>query len=196
MNKDIDYVKVKAYKKLPLATTPLEEGKNPPSNPPLNKLYFILAKSRFEEYKKYSEKDYSIFEIEKDIKGQELVGKSYKSVFDYFNNDKYLSALENSQNIWKIWHADFITEDAGTGIAHQAPAFGAEDMELARINNIPVIKHILMNGQFIKDVTDFQGLVVKKKDDSQSTDIEIIKALAGRGKLFEKHKIIHSYPLC
>ena len=178
VNKNIDYIKVKAI------------------NNNNETKYFILAKSKFEEYKKYSEKDYTIFEIEKEMKGQELIGKSYSPVFDYFNNEKYLSGLENSKNIWKVWHADFITEDAGTGIAHQAPAFGADDMELARINNIAVIKHILMNGQFVKDITDFQGLVVKKKDDSQSTDIEIVKALAHNGKLFEKHKIIHSYPLC
>ncbi len=126
------------------------------------------------------------------FKGEELLGKSYKPVFPYFENVD----IEHKENIWKIWHADFITDDAGTGIAHEAPAFGADDMELAKANNIPIIKHVKMDGTFIDAVVDFKGMKVKVKDDTQSADIEIIKYLAHHGKLFEKHKIIHSYPLC
>ena len=126
------------------------------------------------------------------INGSELLGKKYKPVFPYFENVD----LENKENIFKIWHADFITLDTGTGIAHEAPAFGEEDMQLAKLNNIPVIKHVLMDGTFTKDVTDFVGMKVKVAGDTQSADIEIIKYLSHSGKLFEKHKIIHSYPLC
>ena len=53
-----------------------------------------------------------------------------------------------------------------------------------------------MDGTFTVEVTDFAGMKVKVKDDTQSADIEIIKYLAHHGSLFEKHKIIHSYPLC
>jgi isoleucyl-tRNA synthetase len=126
------------------------------------------------------------------FKGEDIIGKSYKPVFPYFIDKD----IENKENIWKIWHADFITDDAGTGIAHEAPAFGADDMELAKANNIPIIKHVKMDGTFIDAVTDFAGVKVKKAGDTQSADIEIIKWLAHNGKLFEKHKIIHSYPLC
>ncbi len=169
INKDITYVKVKSV---------FEDKTN----------YFILAKSKVEEYFK----DSASIEILEEIAGEKIIGKSYKPVFPYFQN----SEMENKENIWKIWHADFITEDAGTGIAHEAPAFGAEDMELAKANNIPVIKHVNMDGTFISAVTDFAGMKVKVKDDTQSADIEIIKYLAHSGLLFEKHKIIHSYPLC
>lgn len=124
--------------------------------------------------------------------GSIFVGRGYKPLFPYFKDVD----LEHKENIWKIWHADFITLDTGTGIAHEAPAFGAEDMELAKANNFPVIKHIKMDGTFIPEVTDFAGMKVKVKDDTQSADIEIIKWLAHNGLLFEKHKIIHSYPLC
>ena len=126
------------------------------------------------------------------FKGESLIGKKYKPVFPYFEN----TDLEYKENIFTIWHADFITDDAGTGIAHEAPAFGQEDMELAKANNIPIIKHVKMDGTFIPAVTDFAGMKVKVKDDTQSADIEVIKWLAHNGKLFEKHKIIHSYPLC
>jgi isoleucyl-tRNA synthetase len=169
VNNAITYVKVKSI---------FEEKTN----------YFILAKNKVKEFFK----DNTSIEIVEEFTGDKLVGKSYKPVFQYFQNTE----TENKENIWKIWHADFITEDAGTGIAHEAPAFGAEDMELAKANNIPVIKHVKMDGTFIDTVTDFAGMKVKIKDDTQSADIEIIKWLAHNGKLFEKHKIIHSYPLC
>ncbi len=150
--------------------------------------YFILAKSKVEEYFKDSES----VEVIEEFKGEKLVGLTYTPLFPYFVTKE----LEHKENIWKIWHADFITEDAGTGIAHEAPAFGDEDMQLAKLHNIPVIKHVKMDGTFTDEVTDFVGLKVKKAGDTQSTDVEIIKWLAHNGKLFEKHKIIHSYPLC
>jgi isoleucyl-tRNA synthetase len=127
-----------------------------------------------------------------ELKGSELIGKQYKPVFPYFKD----ADIDNKENIWKIWHADFITDDTGTGIAHEAPAFGADDMDLAKLHKIPVIKHVKMDGTFTAEVTDFAGMKVKKAGDTQSADIEIIKWLAHNGKLFEKHKIVHSYPLC
>lgn len=148
---------------------------------------YILAKERAVEVLK--EMKYEVIET---FSGESLVGKSYKPVFNYFEN----AELDNKENIYKIWHADFITLDTGTGVAHQAPAFGGDDMDLAKLHNLPVIKHIKMDGTFISAVTDFAGMKVKVANDTQAADIEIIKYLAHAGLLFEKHKIIHSYPLC
>ncbi len=170
INKNIEYVKVKC-----------EDDEN----------FYIVAKNLAEKVFK----DKKIIES-LDISVESLIGKSYIPPFNYFKDEAYLSKLENRENIWKIWHADFITDDAGTGIAHEAPAFGAEDMELAKANLIPIIKHVKMNGEFVPEVTDFQNMKVKSEGDSMSTDIEIVKWLAHNGKLFEKHKIIHSYPTC
>lgn len=169
VNKNIIYVKVKST---------FENVVN----------YFILSKSKVEEYFK----DSQFIEVVEEFTGDKLIGKIYKPVFPYFEN----LDIENKDNAFKIWHADFITDDAGTGIAHEAPAFGAEDMELAKANNIPVIKHVKMDGTFIPAVIDFSGMKVKVAGDTQSADVEIIKWLAHNGKLFEKHKIVHSYPLC
>ncbi len=148
---------------------------------------YILADARKEEVLKGME-----YEVKETFLGEKLLGKTYVPVFPYFKD----TTIDHKENIWKVWHADFITDDSGTGIAHEAPAFGAEDMELAKLCNIPVIKHVKMDGTFISDVTDFAGMKVKVAGDTQSADIEIIKWLAHNGKLFEKHKIIHSYPLC
>jgi isoleucyl-tRNA synthetase len=148
---------------------------------------YILAQERTQEVLKDMK-----YEVKDTFTGEQLIGKSYKPVFPYFVDKE----IDHKENIWKIWHADFITLDTGTGIAHEAPAFGAEDMELAKQRDIPVIKHIKMDGTFTEEVTDFAGMKVKAKDDTQSADIEIVKYLAHAGLLFEKHKIIHSYPLC
>ncbi len=148
---------------------------------------YVLAQERIEEVLKEMK-----YEVRDTFVGSSLIGKSYKPVFPYFIDKN----IENKEQIWKIWHAEFITLDTGTGIAHEAPAFGAEDMDLAKAHTIPVIKHVKMDGTFTEDVTDFAGMKVKVKDDTQSADIEIIKYLAHNGLLFEKHKIVHSYPLC
>ena len=134
------------------------------------------------------------------VKGSDLVGKTYKPVFDYYLNEEMpnnpVGDAAASAELYKVWHADFVKDDTGTGIAHQAPAFGADDLALARKNNIPMIVHVNFNGSFKPEVTDFAGMKVKAKGDTQSADVEIIKSLAHRGFLFAKEKIIHSYPHC
>ena len=132
------------------------------------------------------------YEIVEEIKGSELVGKKYKPVFDYFVGVD----IPNKDSLYAIVAADFVTTDNGTGVVHIAPAFGQDDYNLARAENLPMIKHVNMDGTFSKEVTDFDGLYVKQAGDTQSTDIEIIKKLAHSGKLFSKEKLIHSYPHC
>jgi isoleucyl-tRNA synthetase len=132
-------------------------------------------------------------EILDEKKGKELVGIKYKPPFDYYSNDK---KLKNRDNGWKVYAADFITTDAGTGIAHEAPAFGADDWELAKKENLPFVQHVSMDGTFKPEVTDFAGEEVKPIDDPQATDVLIIKYLAHKGLLFSKEKIEHSYPHC
>ncbi|MEK7175238.1 MAG: class I tRNA ligase family protein, partial [Patescibacteria group bacterium] len=135
-------------------------------------------------------------DLGKTFKGSELLGKKYKPLFSYYENVE----MPNKENIWKIWHADFVTSEKGTGIAHQAPAFGEEDMSLAKKENIPWILHVDETGKFKPEVKDFAGLSVKpkstEKDGHQKTDIEIIKYLAKSKLLFEKEKIVHPYPHC
>jgi len=132
-------------------------------------------------------------EVLETYKGSDLIGKSYIPLFDYYSSDK---DLENVENGWKIYGADFVTTEDGTGIVHIAPAFGDDDYNLGQKNNMPFVQHVDMEGKFKEEVKDFPALYVKPKDDHQGTDIEIIKYLAGTGKLFSKEKIIHSYPHC
>ncbi|MES2023408.1 MAG: class I tRNA ligase family protein [Patescibacteria group bacterium] len=154
--------------------------------------FYILAEDRIKFVPTLKDIEFKKGENMWDVNAEELIGKSYEPPFDYYKN----ADLPHKENIWKIWHADFVTIDAGTGIAHEAPAFGEEDMNLAKENNIPFIRHVEPNGVFSKEVTDFAGTKVKPKEDHQSGDVLIIKYLAGKGLLFAKEKIIHSYPHC
>jgi isoleucyl-tRNA synthetase len=149
---------------------------------------YILAKELVETV--LEGREYKIIE---ELKGKDLVGKVYKPLFDYYSSNK---DLENRENGWKIYKADFVTIEDGTGIVHIAPAFGEDDMNLGQENNLPFIQHVASNGFFTEEMGDLAGQEVKPKEDSQKTDVEIIKYLAEKNLLFSKEKYEHSYPHC
>ncbi len=163
---DIDYVKVSS------------DGKK-----------YILAKERFEALKD----KFSNPEIIEEIKGKDLVGKKYRPLFDYYANDEKLA---NHANGWQVYAADFVTTVDGVGIVHIAPAFGEDDMNLGKEKNLPFVQHVAMDGTINKEAVDFAGLHVKPIEDVQSTDVAIIKYLAGKELIFSKEKYEHSYPHC
>lgn len=140
-----------------------------------------------------------LYEIVEEIKGSDLIGQKYTPIFDYYAKQ---DDLENRENGWRIYGADFVTTEDGTGIVHIAPAFGEDDLNLGQENNLPFIQHVKMDGTIKPEVTDFAGLQAKPKSTDeepnkhQQTDIEVIKHLAHAGTLFEKEKIVHSYPHC
>lgn len=125
--------------------------------------------------------------INKEFKGSDLVGKKYKPLFDYY--------FEEGTG-WKIYSADFVSTEEGTGIVHIAPAFGEDDMNLGKANNLPFIQHVGIDGVIRPEAKDFAGLNVKPKDDIQSTDVAVIKYLANKNLLFSKEQYAHSYPHC
>lgn len=133
------------------------------------------------------------YTIDTTVRGSELVGLAYEPPFDYYHAN---TDVEHHDNGWKVYGADFVTTEDGTGIVHIAPAFGADDMQLARERELPIIHHVGMDGTFAGEVVDFAGMHVKQKDDTQSADIAIIKYLAANELLFAKQKIEHSYPHC
>jgi len=93
-----------------------------------NKDNLIFAKNLLEKIEGVSK------EIKKEFKGKELVGKSYKPLFDdYYNDEK----LPNRKNGWKIYVADFVTVESGTGVVHIAPAFGEDDLNLGKEKKLP-----------------------------------------------------------
>jgi len=149
---------------------------------------YIIAENRLTEVLKDKE-----YEIVGEFFGKDLVGKEYKPLFNYYSSQEN---LENRENGWKIYAADFVTTEDGTGVVHIAPAFGDDDLKLGQKEKLPFVQHVGMDGIIKLEATDFSGLFVKPKDDHQKTDVEIIKYLAKNNLLFAKEKYEHSYPHC
>jgi len=155
---------------------------------------YILAEEKVGEV--FKDKTHK---INRTFSGQELIGLAYEPLFNYFANEQLVNFKKepiSTETIWKIYHAPYVSLDKGTGIVHLAPAFGEEDMELAKEKNLPFIQHVSTAGRFIEAVSDFAGELVKPKADHMRVDILIIKYLASKNLLFAKEKITHSYPLC
>lgn len=149
---------------------------------------FVLAKELLP--KVFPNDEYKVVE---EFAGSELVGKSYKPLFDYFANDE---KLEDRSNGWKIYSAPFVTTEEGTGVVHIAPAFGEDDMNLGKELSLPFVQHVGMDGVIKPEAGEFAGMNVKPAEDVQKTDVEIIKYLAGKELLFDKAQYEHSYPHC
>lgn len=148
--------------------------------------YYILAEECLSKYYKSSAEYIEVT----NFKGAELVGLSYVPLFHYYNREQYTSRIH------KILHADFVTIESGTGIVHEAPAFGADDYELvAGILGKDNAQEWLFDpvneyGEFTTDASDFAGQNVIEANSA------IIKELKSRGLLVKQETINHSYPHC
>jgi len=148
---------------------------------------YVLAKDRVEEILKDKK-----YEVVKEFKGKDLVGKKYKPLFVYFIDKD----LDNKENGWKIYAADFISTEEGTGVVHIAPAFGEDDMKLGNKEHLPFIQHVDGFGRFTKEVKDWPGEDVKPMGDPKKTDEKIVEELDKQKKLFSWEEYEHSYPHC
>ncbi|MUH46111.1 MAG: isoleucine--tRNA ligase, partial [Actinobacteria bacterium] len=86
--------------------------------------------------------------------------------------------------------ADYVTTDDGSGLVHQAPAFGADDLATCRAYGLPVVNPVLPNGHFADDVPVVGGLFFKKADET------LVARLREGGQLFKHVAYEHSYPHC
>ena len=86
--------------------------------------------------------------------------------------------------------ADYVTVDDGTGLVHQSPAFGAEDLLVARRYGLPVVNPVTLDGHFDPSLPLVGGLFFK------AADKPIVADLDARGRLFRRENYTHSYPHC
>lgn len=117
------------------------------------------------------------FTTVREFKGSELVGKSYEPLF-----------ANRGENAHKIWHADYVTTEEGTGIVHLAPAYGEEDYALSREHNFPFVSVIDENGFYTEG--EWQGQNVWEANKP------IAKELHARGVVWKVEYVVHSYPHC
>jgi len=122
------------------------------------------------------------FEIIDRKKGSEYLKRRYVPLFNLYPGEK--------QQAYYVINADFVTMDDGTGIVHVAPGFGADDYEVGKKFDLPVLQAIYENGIFKEDTGWLAGKFVK------DADPEIIKDLDKRGLLFKSETYTHSYPFC
>ncbi len=122
------------------------------------------------------------------LSGKDLIGKRYTPVFPYFAS-KY-------EHAFRVVGGDFVTSEEGTGIVHIAPGFGEDDFSVGKREGVAMLQHVLPDGTFTADVTDFAGMSVKPKDAPSSTDKKIAEHLKNAGLLFEQKSYTHSYPHC
>ncbi|MEO8105673.1 MAG: isoleucine--tRNA ligase [Candidatus Saccharibacteria bacterium] len=111
------------------------------------------------------------------FKGEELVGQSYEPLF-----------ANRGENAHKIWHADYVTMEDGTGIVHLAPAYGEEDYALAKEKGFPFVLDIDENGFF--NSGPWAGEQV------WNINKQIAKDLHEQGVVWRINYIQHSYPHC
>ena len=127
---------------------------------------------------------YGDFEILERVKGSDLVGLQYEPLFDYFTD-------QQTEGGFVVVSDDYVTTDGGTGLVHQAPAFGEDDYRVLNENDIDAfVCPVGLDGRFDESVTDFSGMHVKEADKS------IIEFLKQRGSLYRQEVIQHSYPFC
>jgi len=113
----------------------------------------------------------------RDLKGSELVGQTYEPYFKDWGAGAH-----------RIFHADFVSMEEGTGIVSQAPAYGEEDYLLAKQEGVPVVSVMDDNGLLTE--SDWKGQQI------WNANKDIAKTLLAQGKVLRVDYIRHSYPHC
>ena len=121
------------------------------------------------------------YEVLGTFTGEQLKGKAYEPLFPYYKDAK---------NAFRLLTDDYVSTDDGTGIVHQAPAFGEDDFRVCRAAGIELVDPLDEEGNFKAVIPEYKGQFVK------DADKEIIKDLKAAGKILRHDTLVHSYPFC
>ncbi|GAA1061374.1 isoleucine--tRNA ligase [Agromyces bracchium] len=150
---------------------------------------YLLAQDLVGNYAKelgYDSADEARAAVSRTVQGAELDGVTYDRLFDYYADvEKF--GLERA---WRVLVADYVTTEDGTGIVHQAPAYGEEDQKVCEAHGIPVVISVDDSGRFLPEVTDVAGLLWS---DANKPLTQLLKA---EGRLLRQASYEHSYPHC
>ena len=124
--------------------------------------------------------------IVRTMPGRELDGVRYERIFDFYSDsEKY-----DIGNAWQILVAEYVADSDGTGIVHQAPAYGEDDQSVCNLAGIPTYVSINERGQFNSVVAPYQGQHVFEANKPITQDLK------SAGRLFRQASYEHSYPHC
>ena len=116
-------------------------------------------------------------------KGTDLVGLEYLPLWEHFGDAR-------AEGAFRVVADDYVTTDSGTGIVHQAPAFGEDDARVCQREGVPMRDATDLEGRFTDAFPLVQGQLVKDADKT------IIANLKSNGRLFKQATIDHDYPFC
>jgi isoleucyl-tRNA synthetase len=127
--------------------------------------------------------------------GADLLGSHYRRPLDLIAAEEFVApggenAPGGQNTAHRVVHGDHVTTDAGTGLVHMAPAFGAEDHLVAKAEGLEMVNPIGPDGHFLPDVPLVGGMFFKGADPT------LVEELRARGVLWRSESYEHSYPHC
>lgn len=142
----------------------------------------FMAEARLSAYfKKQKGETEEPYEVLATMKGEQLAGKTYEPLFPYF---------KDQANSFRVFADAYVTTEDGTGIVHQAPAYGEDDFRVCRKGGIELVDPLDEEACFRAVIPEYAGQFCK------DADKEIIKRLKSEGKLYKQDVLVHSYPFC
>lgn len=150
---------------------------------------YLLARELLAGYAKdlgYESADDALAAVDQTVRGAELQDVTYDRLFDYYAD----AETYGTESAWRILVDDYVTVSDGTGIVHQAPAYGEDDQRVAGAAGIPTILSLDDGGRFLPNVTDVAGQLW------MDANTPLIRLLRGEGRLLREQSYVHSYPHC
>jgi isoleucyl-tRNA synthetase len=150
---------------------------------------YLLALDTVSAYAKdlgFESAEAAVTAVERTITGAELGGVHYDRLWDYYADTEAFG----TQNAWQVLVADYVATGEGTGIVHQAPAYGEDDQIVCAEAGIPVILSLDDAGRFLPSVPDVAG---ERWFDANKP---LTQSLRAAGRLLQVKSYEHSYPHC
>ena len=150
---------------------------------------YLLADALLGNYAKdlgYDSADDARAAVSRVIRGSDLADVRYERLFDYYADTE----AYGTEDAWRILVDDYVTIADGTGVVHQAPAYGEDDMRVASAAGIPTILSLDDGGKFLPAVTDVAGQLWL------DANTPLIRLLRAAGRMLREQSYVHSYPHC
>ncbi|GAA4156372.1 isoleucine--tRNA ligase [Gryllotalpicola daejeonensis] len=164
-------------------------GPNGAADTPEEAGEYLLARELVGNYAKdlgYDDAAAALASVTRTIAGAQLAGVQYDRLWDFYAD----AETWGTGNAWRILVDDYVTTADGTGIVHQAPAYGEDDQRVCEANGIPVIVSVDDGGKFLANVTPVAGLQVF------DANKPLTQLLRSENRLLRQASYEHSYPHC
>ncbi|MFC0581186.1 isoleucine--tRNA ligase [Micrococcoides hystricis] len=124
--------------------------------------------------------------------GAELAGLRYQPLWDYFTDVEQWG----TENAWQIVADDYVTTADGTGVVHQAPAYGEDDQRVCEAHGIRVLLSVDDGANFLPHIFNHGPLAAIGGKQVFDANIDIVRVLRETDRLVNESSYVHSYPHC